>query len=213
MNSIEVKAKRTRLTPHKRKQDLLEQSMRVFAQQGIGRCGHTEVAEAAGVSVATVFNYFQSREELLDQVLNQVVLRFERFIVECIDESTTARQTIDRISNGVIKLIKKEQYWLYVWFEWSASARKDLGPMFVSSNDAASRHLENMFERAMSRGEVCNGHKPSDLVKILFAMIYMLFTQSHRNQTQKELKRLRDSVFDMLCIYQHAPNISRNVRF
>jgi TetR/AcrR family hemagglutinin/protease transcriptional regulator len=213
MNSIEVKAKRTRLTPHKRKQDLLEQSMRVFAMQGIGRCGHSEIAQAAGVSVATVFNYFQSREDLLDQVLQQVVLRFEHFIVDSIDERATARKNIDRISNGILKLVKSEQYWLHVWFEWSASARHDLGPLFVSSNNAVSQHLENMFERAMARGEVCDQHQASDLVNMLYALVYMLFTQANRNLSQRELKRVRNSVFDMLCIYQHAPNASRFVRF
>ncbi len=213
MSTSEVKVRRTRLTPHKRKEALLEQSMMVFATQGIGRGAHSEVAQAAGVSVATVFNYFQSREDLLDQVLQQVTIKFERFLVDHIDESITARKNIENLTDGLIDLVKKDQHWIHIWFEWSACTRKDLGPLFQSSNLTSTEKLLQMFEVAKYRGEVCIEHKSMDLVNLLYALMNMLFTQACRNNSRRELKRLRNSVSDMLCIYQHAPNSSKHVKF
>ena len=47
----------------------MECAIEVFSRRGIGRAGHAEIAEQAKVSVATVFNYFNTREELVDEVL------------------------------------------------------------------------------------------------------------------------------------------------
>ena len=56
-----TKKPRTRLSPEKRKQQLLDYSIEVFSRRGIGRAGHADIAEMANVSVATVFNYFPTR--------------------------------------------------------------------------------------------------------------------------------------------------------
>lgn len=61
--SIE-KRPRTRLSPQKRKLQLMEIALEVFAKRGIGRGGHADIAEIAQVSVATVFNYFPTRDEV-----------------------------------------------------------------------------------------------------------------------------------------------------
>ena len=50
----------------------MDHAISVFAQRGIGRASHAEIAEREHVSVATVFNYFRTREELVDAVLSEV---------------------------------------------------------------------------------------------------------------------------------------------
>ncbi len=58
MDSI-AKRPRTRLSPLKRKQQLMEIALEVFARRGIGRGGHADIAEIAQVSVATVLTTSQ----------------------------------------------------------------------------------------------------------------------------------------------------------
>lgn len=82
--SIE-KRPRTRLSPQKRKLQLMEIALEVFAKRGIGRGGHADIAEIAQVSVATVFNYFPTREDLVDDVLNFVVRQYSNFLTDHID--------------------------------------------------------------------------------------------------------------------------------
>ncbi|EMQ43494.1 hemagglutinin/protease regulatory protein [Vibrio cholerae O1 str. NHCC-006C] len=54
----------------------MEIALEVFAKRGIGRGGHADIAQ---VSVATVFNYFPTREDLVDDVLNFVVRQYSNF--------------------------------------------------------------------------------------------------------------------------------------
>ncbi len=57
----------------------MEIALEVFAKREIGRGGPADIAEIAQVSVATVFNYFPTREDLVDDVLNFVVRQYSNF--------------------------------------------------------------------------------------------------------------------------------------
>jgi len=46
--------------------------MQVFAKDGLERAGHGDIAKLAGVSTATVFNYFPTREDLVEAVLEHI---------------------------------------------------------------------------------------------------------------------------------------------
>ncbi len=97
--SIE-KRPRTRLSPQKRKLQLMEIALEVFAKRGIGRGGHADIAEIAQVSVATVFNYFPTREDLVDDVLNFVVRQYSIFLqVNRLGEQEAVYKLVDSYLN------------------------------------------------------------------------------------------------------------------
>ncbi len=98
--SIE-KRPRTRLSPQKRKLQLMEIALEVFAKRGIGRGGHADIAEIAQVSVATVFNYFPTREDLVDDVLNFVVRQYSNFLTDHIDLDLDVKTNLQQPTNSV----------------------------------------------------------------------------------------------------------------
>ncbi|MBA5762168.1 TetR/AcrR family transcriptional regulator [Vibrio sp. 404] len=201
MDSI-AKRPRTRLSPKKRKQQLMDISLEVFARRGIGRGGHADIAEIAQVSVATVFNYFPTREDLVDDVLNYVVRQFSNFLSDNIDLDLHAKENLENITGAMLDLIAEDSHWLKVWFEWSASTRDEVWPLFVSTNRTNQLLVKNMFIKAMERGEVCNDHDAADLATLFHGICYSLFVQANRNQDRSDLVRLANSYLNMLCIYK-----------
>lgn len=109
--SIE-KRPRTRLSPQKRKLQLMEIALEVFATRGIGRGGHADIAEIAQVSVATVFNYFPTREDLVDDVLTHVVRQFSNFLADNIDLDLHAKDNLTNITTKTISLVIEDCHWL-----------------------------------------------------------------------------------------------------
>ena len=200
MDSIAKRA-RTRLSPIKRKQQLMEIALEVFARRGIGRGGHADIAEIAQVSVATVFNYFPTREDLVDEVLNHVVRQFSNFLSDNIDLDLHARDNIANITSAMIELVNQDCHWLKVWFEWSASTRDEVWPLFVSTNRTNQLLVQNMFIKAIERGEVCDQHDPADLATLFHGICYSLFVQANRIKNPDALATLTQSYLDMLCIY------------
>ncbi len=200
MDSIAKRA-RTRLSPLKRKQQLMEIALEVFARRGIGRGGHADIAEIAQVSVATVFNYFPTREDLVDEVLNHVVRQFSNFLSDNIDLDLHARDNIANITNAMIELVNQDCHWLKVWFEWSASTRDEVWPLFVSTNRTNQLLVDNMFIKAIERREICSNHKPEYLTNLFHGICYSLFVQANRHIGEDALKNLVNSYLDMFCIY------------
>ncbi|MCW8334527.1 TetR/AcrR family transcriptional regulator [Vibrio sp. SCSIO 43135] len=198
-----AKRPRTRLSPQKRKLQLMEISLEVFAKRGIGRGGHADIAEIAQVSVATVFNYFPTREDLVDDVLNHVVRQFSNFLSDNIDLDLHAKENLSNITNEMINLVIQDCHWLKVWFEWSASTRDEVWPLFVSTNRTNQLLVKNMFVKAIERGEVCDEHEPEDLATLFHGMCYSLFVQANRVKNEAAMHKLINSYLDMLCIYKH----------
>lgn len=202
MDSI-AKRPRTRLSPQKRKQQLMEISLEVFARRGIGRGGHADIAEIAQVSVATVFNYFPTREDLVDDVLNYVVRQFSNFLADNIDLDIHAKENLTNLTSEMIDLVFNDCHWIKVWFEWSASTRDEVWPLFVTTNSTNQRLVENMFIKAIERGEVCDKHHPTDLTALFHGIFYSLFVQANRVEEREDMAKLTESYLDMLCIYKH----------
>ncbi len=63
---------RRRLEPSERRAQLLKHAISAFAEAGIERAAHADVAARAQVSTPTVFNYFPTRDALVDAVLSEV---------------------------------------------------------------------------------------------------------------------------------------------
>src|SRR5262249_42169021 len=59
---------------------LLDAAVRVFARKGAGAAAIHEIAAEAGVANGTFYNYFRSREELLEAASVRLVERFDREI-------------------------------------------------------------------------------------------------------------------------------------
>ena len=203
MDSI-AKRPRTRLSPIKRKQQLMEIALEVFARRGIGRGGHADIAEIAQVSVATVFNYFPTREDLVDEVLNHVVRQFSNFLSDNIDLDLHARENIANITNAMIELVSQDCHWLKVWFEWSASTRDEVWPLFVSTNRTNQMLLKNMFAKAIERGELSSDYDAEDMATLFHGICYSLFVQANRVRNESSVHKLVSHYLDMLCIYNEV---------
>ncbi|WCE29223.1 TetR/AcrR family transcriptional regulator [Vibrio sp. SCSIO 43137] len=197
-----TKRPRTRLSPQKRKLQLMDIALEVFARRGIGRGGHADIAEVAQVSVATVFNYFPTREDLVDEVLHHVVRNFSGFLNENIDTSLHAKENLKNICHCMIDLVEEDSHWLKVWFEWSASTRDEVWPLYMSLNKNSRLLVQSMFEQSISRGEICDKQDTENLTKMFQAICYAIYLEAHRGTDREHLEMFADSFLNMLCIYK-----------
>ena len=184
-----VKKTRTRLSPEKRKQQLLDFALDVFARRGIGRAGHADIAEMANVSVATVFNYFPTREALVEEVLLQVENRFSLLLAECLDEQDkTLHARLRCISYTLIDAVIEQQDWLKVWFEWSTSVRDDIWPQFISGNKKSLKRIAAAFEQGKENNEIDSDNSSDDLAHLLHGLCYILYLQSNLHPDQNKMR-------------------------
>lgn len=147
---------RRRLAPEQRKRLLLEHAVDVFAKRGIGRGSHTDIAALGGVSVATAFNYFKTREDLVTEVLNEVATTLTTLIQNTLSEYDDADAGIRACCHNLLELAEEKPAYIQVWLEWTASVREETLTSHMELDKRLTELLAEQVSTAMEQGKIRN---------------------------------------------------------
>ncbi|MBV7297880.1 TetR/AcrR family transcriptional regulator [Enterovibrio paralichthyis] len=191
---------RTRLSPEQRKEQLLGYALEVFSKRGIGRAGHADIADMAQVSVATVFNYFSTREELVEAVLKEAQLEFHKLIARHLHlGKKNVRHSLSFITSALIDAALEDKEWLKVWYEWSTSIREDIWPEFVEGKNVVLDQYTELFEHGIKEGVLPERRSAIELARLFDGICYILYLQTHQQPDKDALVRQADGYIDMVC--------------
>lgn len=165
---------RRRLPPEERKRLLLDYAVEAFAARGIGRGGHTEIAEMGGVSVATVFNYFNTREDLVDAVLTEV----DSYLIGLAEEVyAQGDEPLEAVANHIkafLKVCEDKPAYVKVWLEWSCSIREDIWPQYLEFQNKLLALISKQIDKAIKNGDLAPGLPASERARWLLGNSQML---------------------------------------
>jgi len=165
---------RRRLQPEERRRLLLTYAVEVFARRGIGRGGHTEIAEMGGVSVATVFNYFKTREALVEAVLDDV----ENFLISLAEEVYAAEDdpvvAIRTHIRAFLNACEENPSYIKVWLEWSASVRDETWPSYLAFQNRLLEMIAKQVDKGVKKGLLEPGLAPKERARWALGNAQML---------------------------------------
>ena len=145
---------------------ILESARTLFATEGFDQATVADVARAAGVARATVFNYFPSKHALIDAITEEVLAHYGRMLDRALQDGASSTpdllralfeymglgiEGIQQFYRGVFREIAKMQVGLD---EGGAAARE---------RDLCVGRLSALMQRGQERGEISRGHAPEDL--------------------------------------------------
>jgi len=87
-------ARRRRLERSERREEILNAAKTLFAGSSAASVGIDQVAEAAGVSRALVYEYFGDRSKLLEEVRKEFVREFQALLDDAATTTQTARELL-----------------------------------------------------------------------------------------------------------------------
>ncbi len=140
--------RRTRLAPEARRKQLMECALEVFSKRGIGRAGHAEIAELAQVSVATVFNYFNTREDLVNAVLTEVELYFRGIASSAFGQNKAPLDSIHEYVALMVEAAFEKPDYTHIWLEWSSSVREEIWPRYLK----LLAHNTDLMKKTIKKG-------------------------------------------------------------
>jgi TetR/AcrR family hemagglutinin/protease transcriptional regulator len=143
-----------RLPPDDRRQQLLECAVGVFAQRGLGRAAHADVARAAGVSVPTVFAYFRTRGVLVRAVLDEVARYFNEMADRFHHGETPGTRTLLNHAIAFATSVDSDPDYARVLLEWSTATREDEWPLFLRFQEAMFQRCANTITRGQQEGDI-----------------------------------------------------------
>lgn len=165
--------RRRRLPPAERRAELLSLAIDVFAEKGIGAARHAEIASRAGVAVSTVFVYFPTREQLVEDVLDEVAAFFIGLLESHHGQDEPAARLLADLGDSFLSLLDSHRSHVLVWLEWGSAIREEVWPRYRAFTERAVAITRRTIERGQREGTV-----PADADAESLARLFASSSQS-----------------------------------
>jgi len=135
---------------------IIRAALRVFLEQGFEGASMDRVAGLAGVSKATVYAHFDSKESLFAAIMERETRRRAQAIVPPMSIDLPIREALKRAGESFLRFVACEESVRTLRVVAAESARfPELGQLFFDSGPAVTwRALTEFFERAADAGQL-----------------------------------------------------------
>jgi len=82
---------------------ILEATLKLISENGFHGTAMSKVAKEAGVSAGIIYHYFDSKDELMDELYKHIKRQFGRMIVESFDQNQPLRSQIRHLLGVMIR--------------------------------------------------------------------------------------------------------------
>ena len=173
MTRSEPTRARRRMSPEERRAQLMRCALAVFAERGLRRAAHADVARVAGVAVSTVFLYFPTRKDLVDAVLSEV----ERFYLELAEQVHASDAAVPEVmrehGRRFRASIDSHPDHAAIWLNWGALVRGETFPRYMALADRMVAIAERTIRRGLREGSVAPGTDAEATARILIGTAHM----------------------------------------
>lgn len=181
---------------------IMETALKLFSEKGYHSTSISMIAKEAGIAAGLMYNYFTSKEELLEKIMDENFQYIYSFITGKHD-FTKENKEVQDTSNAADELVKL----IDVTFD-AISSRGDSWKLLISimfqpdvSAIATNRiaqftlHQEQLYLRYFNLKSVKN---PSDSAKVLAALMHGTFMQYAYSGDSEEIRLIKDTVIKRL---------------
>jgi AcrR family transcriptional regulator len=161
------------LNKKERRQRILEISDEMFSSKGYEKTSISSIAKKAGLGVGTVYNYFDSKDDIFTVVYGQKFGVDYEVDVESIviDQLSPLKPIFDYIERTE-KILKKVPIWLFQELIRIGTKNKKLMKALMSFDFKMIEDLEKIIIKIRNQGYIKNQVKPSILAEMLYS-VYM----------------------------------------
>lgn len=178
--------------------DILEAAVRVLAREGAPRFTAARVADAAGVSVGSLYQYFPNKEAMLFRLQTEEWTRTRALVGSILNDQT--RPPLDRLRLAVGKFFETE-------YEEAAfrTALEDAAPLYRDSPEAQEQRDAAMSIAVAFMNEALPNlgaeHRSLAAEVLITTMSKVGETVSINAKSRADVHRWSAEVAGMLCAY------------
>ena len=172
------------------RQRILEAASLKFENKGFSDTSIADIMKAAGLGVGTFYNYFESKEELLLQLLQNIANKVYKAVEDGTAAKLSSLQLLEHASKVMAKLLSENRFVLPLFL--SASEHSDKPELLPTRKYTPTFKpiYEIMIKQGQHNGEI-RADVPADLIAEMFHSIYQAASFSKLNipfQENIELK-------------------------
>jgi len=207
VKEVHANIKNARLVDLRRKQ-IIEGAMQVFAAKGFHGATVREIADAAGLTMGTMYNYVRSKQDILYIVYEFMTTLLTAGLMRTIEESTDPREAVRAALKHNMELLYQYRDVVMFLYRESGNYDKDSVRTVLAQE---TRYIE-VFEELLRKhfaGRKINEHRLKLMADILSYLNVILVL---RNWSLRKRYKSMDCIIDsMLDFAEHAMEIVEEV--
>ncbi|EWS54195.1 TetR/AcrR family transcriptional regulator [Methylibium sp. Pch-M] len=182
-----------------RRRQILDAAVEVFRRRGFHAASMAEIAKTFGMSAGHIYNYFDSKEAIIEAIVARDIDEFLTLTAQMQGEADLRHEMVERVDEGTDRRLDADHASLQIEIVAEASRNPKIADMVRRADATVRRRLIELV-RAAARGPV----DEADLVaraELLLALFegLMLRTLRQPDIDRQALKRgLRDAVRHMI---------------
>lgn len=145
-----------KLSPEKRREQLIDCAMDIYVNHGIEGARRSRVALRAGVSVPTVYAYFDTRESLTEAVLKRVDTRITEIVWNAATADDLAFDKILNVARAFSNTVELDSAIMKIWLDWSTAFENAAWPLY----EDLQKRVANLFCKIISNGQTSGELSP-----------------------------------------------------
>ena len=163
-----------KLSPEKRREQLIDCAARIFAGYGIGAARRADVAKEAKVSVPTVYAYFETRDSLARAVLELVDVRLTDIVWGAAKQRDGAFSKILEVTKAFSNSVDQEPDIMKIWLDWSTAFDEGTWPLYENLQKRVASLFCEIIRDGQKTGEVSLDINPEIAAYIVIAGGHMM---------------------------------------
>jgi AcrR family transcriptional regulator len=88
------------------RQEVLDTALKLFSEKGFYNVSMQEIAEKSEFGIGTLYNYFESKEQLFTELMKAGIEKFQDFLVPILDSNEREDKKISEFIRSHIDLIE-----------------------------------------------------------------------------------------------------------
>ncbi|WP_420997276.1 TetR family transcriptional regulator [Cupriavidus sp. 30B13] len=180
---------------------ILEAAAQVLAGEGATRFTTARVAEKAGVSVGSIYQYFPNKASILFRLQADEWMQTTRMLRNILEDANTPH--LERLRTLVHAFLRSECEEAEV-----RGALNDAAPLYRDSPEARRARAEGdqmidaFMMEALPHASAASRELAGDLIFTTLSTVGNSFSQTRR--TKVEIKAYADAMADMFCAYLNS---------
>jgi len=86
----------------KKRKKIIEVSLQLFIERGFHGTPTSLIAKESGIATGTLFNYFKTKDILINEIFREVKLEQKNWVLKDLDEAKTSKMKLKKIWNDFI---------------------------------------------------------------------------------------------------------------
>ncbi len=185
-----------------KRKDIALSSIDLLLEKGIKKLTVSEVAQTAGVSKGSIYDYFESKEDIVFEIIRNDIANYQENLYAQITPNITTREKIFLLFDFLLNdndMFDKHQNIYKEYISINLGSKND---NMCSFNQECSQFfrltIENLIKEGIEKGEIIE-----DSLKLISGLLaiekgFLMILWTEKKDIKKELKEFVNLIFDLV---------------